>query len=187
MIKLLKLLEEIKTPYTIFCDLDGVLVDFDRGYKELTGKSTKHQNSQNKDYFWKLFRDSLDEKGITEKQYWENLEWMSDGKQLWDYISPYNPYILTAPAVNHDLPADLKYKLEHNESKQGKLEWVKRLPNMKKIYFKGSNFKQDLSKPNRILIDDREPTIQQWNVKGGIGILHTSSNNTIKELKKLGL
>ncbi len=187
MIKLLDLLENIKPPYTIFCDMDGVLVDFDKGYKELTGKSTKHQTNQNKDEFWDIFRESLTSKGTTEKHFWENLDWMSDGKQLWDYISQYNPYILTAPAVNHDLPADIRYKLEHNESKQGKLEWVKRLPNMKKIYFKGSNFKQDLAGPNKILIDDRPQIIEKWNEKGGIGILHTSSKNTIKELQKLGL
>ncbi len=30
----------------IFCDMDGVLVDFDEGYKELTGVSTQHADSQ---------------------------------------------------------------------------------------------------------------------------------------------
>lgn len=187
MIKLLDLIENISPQYTIFCDLDGVLVDFDKGYTQLTGVKTDHANNQNRDYFWDLFRESLNSQSITEKQFWGNLEWMSDGKQLWDYISQYNPYILTAPAANHDLPAEIRYKLTHNESKQGKLEWVKRLPNMKKIYFKGSNFKQDLSGPNKILIDDRAPTIKNWNNKGGIGILHTSTDNTIKELQKLGL
>ena len=32
--------EETETKYTIFCDLDGVLVDFDEGYKKLTDVST---------------------------------------------------------------------------------------------------------------------------------------------------
>jgi hypothetical protein len=137
--------------------------------------------------FWNIFRESLTNKKITEKYFWENLDWMPDGKQLWEYISQYAPYILTAPAANHDLPTNIRYKLEHNESKQGKLEWVKRLPNMKKIYFKDSNFKQDLSGPNKILIDDRPQIIEKWNEKGGIGILHTSSKNTSIELQKLGL
>jgi hypothetical protein len=30
-------------------------------------------------------------------------------------------------------------------------------------------------------------TIDEWNAKGGIGILHTSAADTIKQLKKLGL
>jgi hypothetical protein len=40
---------------------------------------------------------------------------------------------------------------------------------------------------DRILIDDLPNTIEEWNAKGGVGILHTSAANTIKELKKLGL
>jgi hypothetical protein len=39
----------------------------------------------------------------------------------------------------------------------------------------------------KILIDDMEQTIREWRNAGGIGILHTSAADTIKELKKLGL
>jgi hypothetical protein len=48
--------------YVIFCDMDGVLVDFDEGYKELTGVTTQHADSQGKNEFWSLFRDSLKKK-----------------------------------------------------------------------------------------------------------------------------
>jgi hypothetical protein len=51
--------------YVIFCDMDGVLVDFDEGYKELTGVSTQHADSQGKNEFWSLFRNSLKEKDIS--------------------------------------------------------------------------------------------------------------------------
>ena len=47
--------------------------------------------------------------------------------------------------------------------------------------------KQDYAKENSILIDDLKPTIDEWNAKGGIGILHTSAESTIKQLKELGL
>jgi len=37
MIKLLDILKEAEEQqYKIYCDMDGVLVDFDRGYKDLT-------------------------------------------------------------------------------------------------------------------------------------------------------
>jgi hypothetical protein len=58
---------------------------------------------------------------------------------------------------------------------------------MKKLYFKPAKFKQEFSGKNRILIDDRADTITNWNAQGGIGILHTSADNTIKQLKQLGL
>jgi hypothetical protein len=41
--------------YVIFCDMDGVLVDFDEGYKELTGVTTQHADSQGKNEFWKVY------------------------------------------------------------------------------------------------------------------------------------
>jgi hypothetical protein len=171
----------------IFCDMDGVLVDFDEGYKELTGVTTQHSDSQGKNEFWSLFRDSLKNKDISERSYWANLDWMPDGKQLWDYIKGYNPYVLTAPSVNFDIPFEERYKVENNESMQGKTEWVQRLPNMRKIYFRSATRKADFAGPNKILIDDRKDTIDSWNANGGIGILHTSTANTIKQLQELGL
>jgi hypothetical protein len=173
--------------YVIFCDMDGVLVDFDKGYKDLTGLSTKQADAQGKSEFWKLFGKSLKEKNISDKSYWANLDWMPDGKQLWSYISPYNPYVLTAPSVNFDIPFEDRYKLENNESMQGKTEWVQRLPNMRKLYFRSAGRKADFAGPDKILIDDRKDTIDSWNANGGIGILHTSTANTIKQLQDLGL
>ena len=163
-----------KSKYIIFCDMDGVLVDFEKGYEDLTGLHTKHVDVQDSNEFWNKFRLSLEEKGMTEYDYWVNLEWMSDGKQLWDYIKPYNPYVLTAPSRDPG-------------SKQGKKQWVEQLDNMKNIYFRAAQNKPDFSGKNRILIDDRADTIEKWNANGGIGILHTSTENTIEQLKKLGL
>ena len=45
----------------------------------------------------------------------------------------------------------------------------------------------DEKKYDKILIDDMEQTINEWNKGGGIGILHTSAADTIKQLKKLRL
>jgi hypothetical protein len=173
--------------YVIFCDMDGVLVDFDKGYKDLTGLSTKQADAQGKNEFWDLYRNSLKEKDISERSYWANLDWMPDGKQLWDYIKGYNPYVLTAPSVNFDIPFEERYKIENNQSMQGKTEWVQRLPNMRKLYFRSAGRKADFAGPNKILIDDRKDTIDSWNANGGIGILHTSAANTIKQLQDLGL
>jgi hypothetical protein len=163
-----------KSKYLIFCDMDGVLVDFDKGYEELTGLSTKHVDVQDSNDFWNKFKSSLTEKNMEEYDYWANLKWMPDGKQLWNYIKSYNPYILTAPSRDPG-------------SKLGKKEWVERLDNMKNIYFRAAQNKPDFSGKNRILIDDRADTIEKWNKAGGIGILHTSTENTIEQLKKLGL
>ena len=36
-----------------------------------------------------------------------------------------------------------------------------------------------------VLIDDRQVNIDAWEANGGIGILHTSAENTINQLKAL--
>ena len=174
MPNLLDLYEAIKPKYIIFCDMDGVLVDFDKGYEDMTGKHTKHVELQNSKAFWDNLHQSLEDKDLTEYDYWKNLDWMPDGQELWNYLKPYHPYILTAPSLDPG-------------SKQGKKEWVERLSGMKKLYFKPAKFKHEFSGKNRILIDDRADTITNWNAQGGIGILHTSAANTIQKLKQLGL
>ena len=154
--------------YTIFCDMDGVIVDFEKGYYELTGKHTS-QFLDGSIEFWK----PLEEEGAL---FWATLPWMPDGKDLWNYIKKYKPYILTAPSMDPS-------------SRVGKEAWCKMHINgqYKKLYFKAAKYKSDFAGPNKILIDDRQDTIASWNAKGGIGILHTSATNSIKELKKLGL
>jgi hypothetical protein len=176
LLDLYKLIQEDTLPkYIIYCDLDGVLVGFDEGYHALTGKTTNHSDVQNKKEFWSTFNRSLKDKNTSEFKYWAELSWNPGGKQLWDYIKKYTPFILTAPTYNP-------------ESKEGKRVWVaNNLDNVKKVYFAYSAFKPEYSRKNRILIDDRKDTIDAWIARGGIGIHHTSAPDTIKQLKQLGL
>ena len=109
---------------------------------------------------------------MSEYEYWVNLDWEKGGPMLWNYIKPYNPIILSAPS-------------QEESSRIGKRVWKKNnLPDTKLI-LTPARFKQKYSGENKILIDDREDNIQQWKDKGGIGILHTSAADTIKQLEKL--
>ncbi len=183
----LPMFESEKSNYMLFVDLDGVLADFDKGYKELTGVTTKHADAQGKEEFWGLFLNNLNDKNIEEEDYWANLEWMSDGKELWDYVKEYKPYVLSAPSTDQTIPREERYKLHNNSSMRGKNTWGQRLDNMKKMYFRPAKLKSDYAGSNKILIDDRKDTIDMWNQKGGIGIHHTSTASTIDQLKKLNL
>jgi hypothetical protein len=160
-------LREEETQYTIYCDMDGVLVDFDRGYQELTGMTTQQADAMGGDTFW----EPLTKAGA---KWWITLNWMPDGKQLWNYIKKYTPILLSAPS-------------KQESSRLGKRVWVKReLPDVKLILRPASQ-KQQYASPTSILIDDRQKNIDQWEAAGGIGILHTSAANTIEQLKQLGL
>ena len=163
-----RLAEEEETHYQIYCDMDGVLVDFERGYKELTGiDPSSNERPQNPKEFW----EPLKQEGV---KFWVKLNWMSDGKQLWDYIKPHKPKLLSAPSLEES-------------SKIGKYLWVKNNTPGTKLILRSANRKPEFASENSILIDDKESTIISWREKGGIGILHTSAVDTINQLKKLGL
>ena len=155
--------------YTIYCDLDGVLADFAKGYEELTGIDTRTRFVKDNEKFWAPVNDAG-------AMFWATLDWMSDGQQLWRYIKKYKPYILSAPSLNIS-------------SSIGKKAWIKiHIPNsIDRLLLYPRHEKQRFAAPNHILIDDLEKTIIEWREKGGIGIHHTSAINTITQLKKLGL
>jgi cytidyltransferase-like protein len=161
-------LQEQEDPkYKIYVDMDGVLVDFDGGYEKLTGMTTRAADEKGPEFFWK----PISKAGA---KWWITLNWMPDGKQLWDYVKKYNPELLSAPS-------------REEASKLGKRVWVKReLPGVKLI-LRSADKKQEFASPDSILIDDREKNIEQWKSAGGVGILHTDAASTIKKLKELGL
>ncbi len=161
--------ENINKEYTIYSDMDGVLVDFNKRFKRFSNgiPPTEYEQKFGKDKFWEL----VDGTGV---RFWVGMDWMSDGKQLWDYIKSYNPTLLSSPS-----------RADH--SKMGKRIWRQRnLPSTKLILARAAN-KQNYADPNSILIDDRESNIDQWIKAGGIGVLHTDTASTINKLKKLGL
>jgi hypothetical protein len=162
-------LEEQSQNYVIYCDMDGVIADFDKRFMELTQMSPdRYEQIYGIEQFWRFIDNII---GV---RFWVGIPWMQDGKQLWEYIKKYKPTLLSAPSRN-------------NESRLGKRLWVKKhIPGAKLILASRAN-KQDYSKPNAILIDDRPDTIIEWENKGGIGILHKSAEETIQKLKSLGL
>ena len=178
---LLDLYEAIK-PYTIYCDMDGVLCDFDQGYKKLTGESTDEANAKGKSYFWKLFRESV---GENEKDFWANLPWQPGGEELWNYIKSSSPNILSAPAVDFNLPQDQQLNPEFNQAIQGKKEWIsKHLNGVNKEIFVPAPQKSTFATSKHILIDDMQKNIDAWRAAGGIAILHKNYATTKKILIK---
>ena len=162
--------DKIKEEYTIYSDMDGVLVDFENRFKRFSdGISPKdYEDKYGKEKFWDLIDK---ETGV---RFWVGMPWMSDGKQLWDYIKTYNPTLLSSPSRS-------------NSSRMGKRIWRKRnLPSTKLVLAQASK-KQNYANPDSILIDDRVSNIDQWVKAGGIGILHTDTVSTINKLKELGL
>ena len=166
-------LNEAEQQYKLYCDMDGVLVDFEQGYNDLTQEKAPGFNSTyDKPKFW----SAINKAGA---KFWANLPWMPGAKdKLWEYIKKFNPTLLTAPSLDPS-------------SELGKQEWVdKHIPGTPIVFRQAKDKQKEVNSPNDILIDDREDNINRWIAAGGIGIHHKSIKDTIeklKELEKLGL
>ena len=165
---------EIK--YKIYVDLDGVLADFVKGVQGLIDGYDDEVYSSSAKYrkeMWAAVNKYRKEGG----QLWAELDTMPDAYELWDYVKHYNPEILTATG-----------NPEYGSGEQ-KLEWFPTNfdTNTKINLVRKSADKAQFAAANHILIDDMTKSINPWKAAGGIGILHTSAKDTIKQLKELGL
>ena len=154
----------------IYCDLDGVLTDFDGRFQHYAGMSPKaYEAKYGTGPFWNLIDREI---GI---EFWSGMGWMQGGEELWNYIKYYNPIILSSPSKD---PL----------SRKGKTLWVeKNLHPSPKIIFKFSENKRRHAK-DHILIDDKRSNIEDWKEDGGIALrcLRGNIEPVLTELQKLG-
>ena len=103
------------------------------------------------------------------------------------YIKFPDLYNATIQLVKESNPILLSSPSRSSTSRLGKRLWVKNnLPGTKLILAQAKD-KQNYAQKDRILIDDRPSNIEQWRASGGVGILHISASDTIKQLKELGI
>lgn len=165
-----------QSEYRIFCDMDGVLADFEKKVKEVDATYNRDEylaNSKARKSMWGAITQYQKDGG----ELWYELDMMPDAMVLWEYISKY-PDLEILTATGNPM----------YESGDQKLKWVKeRLGNVKVNLVRKSADKAQFAQPNYILIDDAEKSIGPWTAAGGIGILHVSAADTISKLKELGL
>jgi hypothetical protein len=152
----------------IYLDLDGVIADFSKRYKEKF-HVTPEETRNNKEFggFFKKFIDDGE---------FSTLDLMPDAKELLHFVSqldvPKEILSSTARPENHRMIAPQKqmWLLKHNIHYKANL-----VP--------GKSLKYKYATPNSIIIDDTQSVIDDWNKAGGIGILHTDAKSTIAILK----
>lgn len=150
--------------FDFYLDLDGVMVDFDKR------KYQMKMHYANDNEMWAE---------IDKHPHWFlSLEAMPDAMELWKFLEPYQPTILTA----------IPRTAQKEHAADDKREWVKRnLSSTVKVITCYGIEKQLYSHPRGILIDDMGRNIGQWINKGGIGVLHKNAEQTIALLKELQL
>ena len=91
-------MNELKqTPYKIYVDLDGTLVDFVAQTKKYTGHTPDELQSQGGDpKMW----GEIKKFGI---DFWKNMPWISDSKKMWNILKKYNPKIVEYQVGRSDI------------------------------------------------------------------------------------
>ena len=155
----------------VFIDMDGVLADFNTGVETLTGTPFPNTDKGHNDY-------DMRKEELTNKRLIRNLPPMDDMHDLVAYVRhtrlPWE--ILTAAGViNRELVV------------YDKGEWIREhvSPSVVVTCTMTGSQKGMFALEGSVLIDDRKKNIQAWEDNGGIGILHTSAEDTINQLKKL--
>jgi len=161
---------------TVYVDLDGVIVDWQSGFKRISGGLTgdEYETKYGKVPSMELIKSQ----GV---EWWANLEWMPDGKDLWKHINDnfVNVKILTATGRPGGYTS---------MARKGKEIWMKNnlpgFPDKDKIIVGRKGEKAQFSKPGDILIDDTPKNVDDWIQAGGIGILHKNAMSTMSKLRE---
>ena len=113
--------------------------------------------------------------GVNLANFFENLEWTTEGAELWAEMQKHNVRVLTggrelAPGAD--------------PISTGKRAWAKKNLNLEGDDVIVEKQKQNFAAPNTILIDDLPENVRKFREAGGNAILHTNKEQTLKELRE---
>lgn len=152
--------------YQIYCDMDGVLCDFDLQFQNYFGMPIEEFKARRGK---PAFYAAISSKG---REFWSTMPWMPEGQVLWGKISRFSPIIVTSPG-------------SFKGAKEGKLEWIQQNlnPPPADVRFEQAGQKQNVlmgKSPREIaksvLIDDYDTNLVAWKAAGGKVIKERPSN-----------
>lgn len=152
----------------IYVDMDGVIADFEKRYKEKFNVSPE-QTRDNKSF------GGFFDKFIADKEF-ATLDMMPDARLLLQFLDT-----LSEPKEILSSTASEKW---HDNIMPQKKEWLKNHGiQYKANLVPGKKHKYKFATPDSIIIDDTKSVIDDWTKAGGIGIWHTDAISTITMLK----
>ena len=148
---------------TLYLDMDGVLCDFNKAYTKIDPNKEDRKKFRSAVMMHKIFED---------------LDFMPDAKELLNHVAKLhdiNVQILTSMGT-HD-------PIQGAEAQRQKKVWLEKqgigyFPN----FVRNKEEKSIFANPHSILIDDSSGCIGPFIAKGGNGILHSHSSETIRIL-----
>jgi len=149
---------------TLYLDMDGVLCNFDKAYRKLDPEKADRKKFREAVFTYKIFED---------------LEFMPDAQELLNFVCKLDNIdiqILTSMGTFDEI--------QGNAAKYQKMYWLesKNIP-YKANFVRSKQEKANFAHENAILVDDSIGCIKPFTEKGGHGILHTRSSDTIQQLR----
>lgn len=167
----------------IFCDLDGVLADFNTGLSIKCKKSLSQIKSIDQELVWKIMNKYPD--------IFADLPLMNEANYLWSSILPYKPVILSGcPRSRISKEAKVKWCEKNLGSNYLQVKTINEIDENPDydyyIILTSTSKKPEFASNGSILIDDRQIIDKQWIQAGGIFFHYNGSNaediiNTIKK------
>lgn len=182
--------------YQFYCDMDNVLCDFESSALSIMNDALANPEKYGGE-IPALVANSIEEVGknvLTKedivigtpnkevrklmkalvkhnRDFWANLGWNPGGKEIWNAIKDYNPYILSAPMG------------ESEECKAGKRDWIRKnlTPAPERIILDDEKWKYTSEGDKTgVLIDDLWSNIRDYRKHGGIGVHHKAFPVTLR-------
>lgn len=156
--------------FKVFVDLDGVLVDFEKGVKAATGKEVHEMPPR---VLWSILARS--------PRFYAALDWTADGQELWSHLKGHNPTVLSGlPFGSWAGPQKREWCERELGPEVPAITCLSREKAQKAIAVTPEGVVP-------LLIDDRESIRESWESIGGVFVLHRSARESIDRLRALGL
>lgn len=151
---------------TIYCDMDGVLVDFRAGCEEIGAIDGTFVDWQ-----------KVHEYG---SDFWANLPWTKEGEHFYKWLNKY--------CKEQNIDLCILSQVNYEDGANGKMEWLMnntRVPH-KNIYIVGTNkSKTKFATNGSLLIDDYSKNVEAFIVAGGQAIKFNNPAQVRNELLML--
>ena len=142
----------------IYLDMDGVIANFDKKYKELFSIPPAEAEKEKK--FEPFFNEFI------AKESFAKLELMPDAINLLNY--------LRKTGIPVEILSSTSSERRDAQIRPQKMKWLKdHQIEFPVILVPGARLKQEYATPDSLLIDDTPRNIDEWRRSGGIGILYT--------------
>lgn len=170
----------------IYLDMDGVLMDFDRGLRDCGIIPWSELRTGNRPYHYLPKEQWTPEETVFDRHiqvlmatdhFWPGLKPMADAHVLWRFCE--GAHVLTARPHNEEAAERVSFAKRCSITK-----WFDGTFPADRMHICLRSEKKNFAAGN-VLVDDLPGNCEEWNAAGGTAILHKDALTTIRKLEEI--